>query len=72
MLEVPPMPDVESMHDVVKDRLLIDHVTRGIMGDNAVQYITSEDGNVSSLRLLPPGTAPAQQQWEAQASKMIE
>ena len=72
MLTVPPMPDAEGMHSIVKDRLLVDHVTRGIIGDNAVQYMTSEDGNIASIRLLPPGTAPAQQQWEAQASKMIE
>lgn len=72
MLEVPAMPKVEGMNNIVPDRLLVDHVTRGIMGNNAVQYITAEDGNVTAIRLLPPDSEPAQQQWEAQAAKMIE
>ena len=72
LLVVPNMPDIEGMHAVANDRLLVDHVTRGIIGDNAVQYITADDGNVVAIRLLPPDTTPAQQQWEAQAAKMIE
>lgn len=72
MIKVPDMPEIDDMRDVVCDCLLVDHVTRGVIGDNAVQYMTEKDGNLCSIRLLPPNPGPAQKHWEAQAAKMIE
>jgi len=65
------LPAVEDMDDVLADRVILDHVTRGFIGDNAIQVISGEDGNINALRLLPPGSGPAQEQWEAQAHKML-
>ena len=67
-ITVPTMPEVDGVADAT---LMVDHVTRGLIGDNAMQFIMGEDGQLEALRLLPPGTGPAQKQWEAQAAKMI-
>lgn len=72
MIETPELPAIDGMHEVVADRLLVDNVSRGFIGNNAMQFITGQDGNVESIRLLPPDSTPAQAQWEAQAAKMIE
>jgi len=69
LIAVPAMPGPDK---VVADRIMVDHVTRGFIGDNAMQFIMGKDDGLDSVRLLPPGTGPAQQQWEAQAKKMIE
>lgn len=66
-----PMPAIEGQ-EVAQDKLLVDHVTRGVMGDNAMQLKFDEDGALRSIRLLPSGTGPAQEQWEAQAQMMLE
>ena len=66
------MPDPSNMANVSTTKFLTDHVTRGIMGDNAIQLSFNKQGALTTLRLLPSGTGPAQKQWEAQANKMIE
>lgn len=65
------MPAVAE-HDNVTSGFLVDHVTRGFIGDNAFRVQFDADNRIESIRLLPPGSGPAQQQWEAQANKMIE
>lgn len=67
-----PMPDIQGQGTVSKHQFLADHVTRGVMGDNAMQLRFDDDGALRTIRLLPSGTGPAQQQWEAQAKRMIE
>ena len=67
-----PMPAVEDQSLIADDRILVDHVTCGIIGDNAMQLRFDDDGALRSIRLLPPGKEPAQQQWEAQAKRMLE
>ena len=66
------MPDIEGQCDVLKNRFLTDHVTRGVIGDNAMQLRFDDDGALRTIRLLPSGSGPAQQQWEAQAKQMLE
>ena len=66
------MPAIQGQGDVMDDRFLADHVTRGVMGDNAMQLRFDDDGALRAIRLLPPGDGPAQQQWEAQAKRMLE
>lgn len=60
------MPDVPKM-DVLLDKLMIDHVTRGVIGDSALQVIATEDGNISAIRLLPPNGGSAQKYWNREA-----
>ena len=72
LVKTPEMPPVEGMHDVAIDFVMVDHVTRGIMGDNAVRFAFGSSGELQAVRLLPPGDGPAEQQWEAQAAKMLE
>ena len=62
---MPSLPDVSG-------GFLVDHVTRGLMGDNAFRLEFDDDGSLKSMRLLPPGEGPAQAHWEAQASMMLE
>ena len=71
LITAPAMPDIDSMDELVPDRVMVDHVTRGFIGDNAMQFSIDQDGDIVAIRLLPPGTGPAQQQWDAQANKMI-
>ena len=67
------MPSIPGQKKhIIDDRFLTDHVTRGIIGDNAIQLNFDDCGALRSLRLLPPGNKPAQEQWEAQAKRMIE
>ena len=66
------MPAISGQGGVMDDRFLADHVTCSIIGDNAMQLQFDDDGALRSIRLLPPGNGPAQQQWEAQASRMLE
>ena len=66
------MPAIEGRHDVIDNKFIVDHVTRGIIGDNAMQVQINDDGALHAIRLLPPGEGKAQAQWEAQAAKMIE
>jgi hypothetical protein len=66
-----PMPAIDGQ-EVASDKLLVDHVTRGVIGDNAMQLKFDEDGALRSIRLLPTGSGPAQAQWEAQAKMMLE
>jgi len=68
----PEMPEPDGLDDVANDRIMVDHVTRGFIGDNAMQFITGSSGELESIRLLPPGDQPAQRQWEAQAAKMLQ
>lgn len=72
IIQTPELPKVPDIHDVECGAVLVDHVTRGIISDNAMQFITATDGNIEKIRLLPPGSGAAQQQWEAQAAKMIQ
>lgn len=66
------MPPISGREAVADKSILVDHVTRGIMGDNAIQLLLDDDGALRSIRLLPAGTGPPQRQWEAQAKKMLE
>ena len=66
------MPTIQGQSDVMDDRFLADHVTRGVIGDNAMQLRFDDDGALRAIRLLPPGDGPAQAQWEAQANRMLE
>ena len=72
LVVTPDMPEADGMHDVATDRVMVDHVTRGFIGENAMQFIMGPSGELQAVRLLPPGEGPAQQQWEAQAAKMLE
>jgi len=72
LIVTPDMPEADGMRGIVSNRLMVDHVTRGFIGDNAMQFIVSVSGDLEAVRLLPPGDGPAQQQWEAQAAKMLE
>jgi len=65
------MPEIKD-HADVKSGLLVDHVTRGIIADNAFQLTFDDNGAVTRMRLLPAGDGPAQAQWDAQAARMIE
>jgi len=67
-----PMPPISGQDAVIADQFLMDHVTRGIVGDNALQLKFDEDGALRSIRLLPSGSGPAQAQWQAQAKMMLE
>ena len=71
MVTVLTMPGIDQVDDLLRDHIMVDHVTRGFIGDNAIQLIFSKEGGLDAIRLLPPGDGPAQQQWEAQANKMI-
>lgn len=71
VMQTDEMPKIKEHPDVVSG-ILVDHVTRGIIGDNAFQLKFDDMNNVVSMRLLPPKTSCAQKQWEAQASKFIE
>ena len=71
LVAIPPMPCVDTIDELVVDKIMVDHVTRGFISDNAIQFIMGDDGELRALRLLPPGSGPAQAQWEAQAMKMI-
>lgn len=70
-IETQEMPTIKE-HSNVKSGLLVDHVTRSIIGTNAFRLTFDAKGGVHSVQLLPPGKGPAQQQWEAQAAKMLE
>ena len=70
MLLTDDMPDV-SEHADVQSGLLVDDVTCNIIGSNAFNLTFDENGAVTHMRLLPPDSGPAQQQWEAQAQRMI-
>ena len=72
VIQTPDMPKTDGVHGLVKNRIMVDHVTRGFIGDNAMQFTTGASGELESIRLLPPNSAPAQQQWEAQAAKMLQ
>lgn len=74
LIETPtPMPaPPEGLHMLINNKFLVDHVTRGIMGANAWQVEVNNEGALVAIRLLPPGEGKAQDQWEAQAQKMIE
>lgn len=72
IIVTPQMPEADGAPDVANDRIMVDHVTRGFIGDNAMQFITGSSGELECIRLLPPGDQPAQKQWEAQAAKMLE
>jgi hypothetical protein len=65
------MPAIDTVDALVLDKIMVDHVTRGFIGDNAMQFTFGKDGGLDAVRLLPPGDGPAQQQWEAQTKKMI-
>lgn len=67
---MPPPP--QGLHMLINNKFLVDHVTRGIMGDNAWQVEVNDEGALVAIRLLPPGDGKAQDQWAAQARKMIE
>ena len=64
------MPEIQE-HSNTSSGLLVDHVTRSIIGSNAFQLTFDKQGAVTHMRLLPPNKGPAQQQWEAQAAKML-
>ena len=49
------MPAISGQGGVMDDRFLADHVTCGIIGDNAMQLQFDDDGALRSIRLLPPG-----------------
>lgn len=66
------MPPIAGQHSVCDDKFLADHVTRAVIGQNALQLNFDNDGALRSIRLLPPGNGPAQQQWAAQAKQMID
>jgi len=72
LVATPDMPEAVRMHGVATDRIMVDHVTRGFIGENAMQFIMGPFGDLQAVRLLPPGEGPAQQQWEAQAAKLLE
>ena len=57
---------------VLADKIMIDHVTRGIIGDSAIQVQLDERGNIVALRLLPSDQGSAQKYWDAQARKRLE
>lgn len=65
------MPSVTGHTGVMNDRFLTDHVTRGLIGKNAMQLNFDADGALRSIRLLPPDEGPAQQQWEAQTKHLL-
>ena len=68
MIHTPePMPSVDDM-DVENDKLMIDHVTRGIIGDSAIQVQIGTAGDIEALRLLPSRDGSAQDYWGEQAS----
>jgi hypothetical protein len=71
MITVPAMPAIDTVDGLVLDKIMVDHVTRGFIGDNAMQFTFGKDSGLDAVRLLPPGDGPAQQQWEAQTKKMI-
>jgi len=67
MITTPTMlPGVTDMV-VCLDKIMVDHVTRGVIGDSALQIIASENGDVEAIRLLPPDGGSAQKYWGAQA-----
>lgn len=66
------MTPVKTASGVVDDKIMIDHVTRGIIGDSAIQVQLSQHGNIDALRLLPPAAGSAQQYWSAQAKRRLE
>tara|TARA_B110000967_G_C18678078_1_gene456588 strand:+ start:553 stop:798 length:246 start_codon:yes stop_codon:yes gene_type:complete len=66
------MPVIDGQPTVHTRKFLVDHVTRGIIGDNALQLEVNADGALIAMRLLPPGAGKAQEQWEAQAQRMLE
>lgn len=72
VIQTPDMPDTDGVHGLVSNQIMVDHVTRGFIGDNAMQFMTGASGELNAIRLLPPSNGPAQQQWEAQAAKMLE
>ena len=72
VIETPSLPPVKEVDDVDNSHIVVDHVTRAIIGNNAVQYITGTDGTLDYIRLLSPGEGPADAHWEAQAASMIE
>ena len=71
LVQTDDMPEIDD-HEHVKSGLLVDHVTRGIMADNAFRLTFDANGAVTQMRLLPPGDGPEQAQWESQAARMIE
>lgn len=70
MLQTGDMPTVTE-HTAVQSGLLVDHVTCNVIGNNAFRLTFDEHGAVTHMRLLPPDSGPAQQQWEAQAQRML-
>lgn len=70
LVQTDTMPKVKT-HKTVTSGLMVDNVTRGIMGSNAFQLTFDDHGAITHMRLLPPNDGSAQQQWEAQAAKMI-
>lgn len=71
LVAIPTMPGIDAVEELAEDRIMVDHVTRGFISNNAIQFIMGKDGELQALRLLPPESGPAQAQWEAQAMKMI-
>ncbi len=71
MITIEALPDVGEVDGVLADKLMVDNVTRGVLGDNAMQFVLGEKGCIQSIRLLPPSNGPAQEQWEAKAASMI-
>jgi len=65
------LPPVDSI-DVVADKLMVDHVSRNIIGDSAIQVSVGLGGDVESLRLLPSAPGSAQDYWVAQARLRLD
>ena len=72
MITIDALPDVEEVDGVLADKLMVDHVTRAVISNNAMQFALGEKGCIQSIRLLPSSDGPAQAQWEAQAASMIQ
>mgnify|MGYP007107056355 CR=1 FL=1 len=58
--------------EVVADKLMVDHVTRGIIGDSAMQVHVGRTGDVESIRLLPSHEGSAQDYWAEQARLRLD
>ena len=57
---------------VVNNKIMVDHVTRNIIGDSAIQVQLSQCGNIDALRLLPATSGSAQKYWSEQAKLRLE
>lgn len=58
--------------DVIDNKIMVDHVTRNIIGNSAVQVQLSECGDINALRLLPTTSGSAQNYWTEQAKLRLE